>query len=55
MTELNQIDLQALATGNKRTWDAFVTAAGLYFVFGLLTIRLLASNRKPVPPPHPVY
>jgi RNA polymerase sigma factor (sigma-70 family) len=27
VTELNQIDLQALAAGNKRTWDAFVTAA----------------------------
>ena len=24
VTELNQIDLQALATGNKRAWDAFV-------------------------------
>jgi RNA polymerase sigma factor (sigma-70 family) len=27
VTELNQIDLRALAAGNKRTWDAFVTAA----------------------------
>ena len=27
MTELNQIDLRALATGSKRTWDAFVTAS----------------------------
>jgi membrane associated rhomboid family serine protease len=25
------------------------------FVFGLLTVRLLARARKPVPPPHPVY
>ena len=27
VTELNQIDLRALTTGNKRAWDAFVTAA----------------------------
>jgi RNA polymerase sigma factor (sigma-70 family) len=27
VSELNQIDLRALATGNKRTWDAFVVAA----------------------------
>ena len=27
MTELNQIDLRALAAGSKRTWDAFVVAA----------------------------
>lgn len=27
MTELNQIDLRTLATGNKRTWDSFVGAA----------------------------
>jgi RNA polymerase sigma factor (sigma-70 family) len=27
VTELNQIDLRALATGSKRTWDAFVTAS----------------------------
>ena len=27
MTELNQIDLGTLATGNKRAWDNFVTAA----------------------------
>ena len=27
MTELNQTDLQALTTGNKRAWDGFVTAA----------------------------
>ena len=27
MTELNQIDLRALATGSKRTWDAFVVAS----------------------------
>jgi membrane associated rhomboid family serine protease len=25
------------------------------FVFGLLTVRLLARARKPVPPPYPVY
>lgn len=27
MTELNQIDLRALAAGDKRTWDAFVGAS----------------------------
>ena len=27
MSELNQIDLQVLKTGNKRAWDTFVTAA----------------------------
>jgi RNA polymerase sigma factor (sigma-70 family) len=27
VTELNQIDLRALATGSKRTWDAFVAAS----------------------------
>ena len=27
MTELNQIDLQTLMSGNKRAWDSFVTAA----------------------------
>ena len=27
MTELNQIDLRALAAGSKRTWDTFVVAA----------------------------
>ncbi len=27
MTELSQIDLQALAAGNKRAWDAFVLAS----------------------------
>lgn len=27
MTELNQIDLRALQTGDKRTWDAFVGAS----------------------------
>lgn len=27
MTELNQIDLQALKAGSKRTWDAFVVAS----------------------------
>ena len=27
VTELSQIDLRSLATGHKRTWDAFVTAA----------------------------
>ena len=27
MTELSQIDLRSLATGHKRTWDAFVLAA----------------------------
>ena len=25
------------------------------FVFGLVTIKLLATRRKSVPPPHPVY
>ena len=25
------------------------------FAFGLLSVRLLATRRKPVPPPHPVY
>ena len=25
------------------------------FGFGLLTVKLLATKRKPVPPPHPVY
>lgn len=28
MTELNQIDLRTLLSGDKRAWDAFVTAAG---------------------------
>lgn len=28
MTDLNQIDLRSLARGDKRTWDAFVAAAG---------------------------
>jgi hypothetical protein len=27
VTELSQIDLRSLATGHKRTWDAFVVAA----------------------------
>ena len=27
MTDLNQIDLQALSTGKKRVWDTFVVAA----------------------------
>ncbi|MCA0303422.1 MAG: sigma-70 family RNA polymerase sigma factor [Proteobacteria bacterium] len=27
MTELNQIDLRTLLSGNKRAWDGFVTAA----------------------------
>ncbi len=27
MTELNQTDLRALAAGDKRTWDVFVTAS----------------------------
>lgn len=27
MTELKEIDLRALATGSKRTWDAFVVAS----------------------------
>ena len=43
MTELNQIDLRALATGNKRAWDAFVTAAAP--LINAVVRRALASYR----------
>ena len=43
MTELNQIDLRALATGNKRAWDAFVAAAAP--LINAVIRRTLASYR----------
>ncbi len=43
MTELNQIDLQALATGSKRTWDAFVQASTP--LINAVVRRTLASYR----------
>ena len=43
MTELSQIDLQSLATGNKRTWDAFVSAAAP--LINAVVRRTLASYR----------
>lgn len=43
MTELNQIDLQALATGDKRTWDSFVSASAP--LINSVVRRTLASYR----------
>ena len=43
MTELNQIDLRALATGSKRTWDAFVVASTP--LINAVIRRTLASYR----------
>ena len=43
MAELNQIDLQALAKGNKRAWDAFVSAAAP--LINAVARRTLAAYR----------
>lgn len=43
MTELNQIDLRVLATGNKRAWDAFVGAAAP--LINVVVRRALSSYR----------
>lgn len=43
MTDLNQIDLQALTSGNKRAWDGFVTAAAP--LINAVVRRALASYR----------
>ena len=43
MAELNQIDLRALARGDKRTWDAFVVAAAP--LINAVVRRTLASYR----------
>ena len=43
VTELNQIDLRALAKGDKRTWDAFVAAAAP--LINAVVRRALASYR----------
>lgn len=43
MTELNQIDLRALAAGDKRTWDAFVAAAAP--LINAVVRRALATYR----------
>jgi len=43
VTELNQIDLQALARGDKRTWDAFAAAAAP--LIHTVVRRALASYR----------
>lgn len=43
VAELNQIDLRALARGDKRTWDAFVVAAAP--LIGAVVRRTLASYR----------
>ena len=43
MTELNQIDLQTLATGNKRAWDVFVGAAAP--LINAVVRRTLSSYR----------
>ena len=43
MTELNQTDLQALAAGNKRTWDAFVAASAP--LINAVVRRTLATYR----------
>ena len=43
MAELNQIDLRALAKGDKRTWDAFVVAAAP--LINAVVRRTLASYR----------
>lgn len=43
VAELNQIDLQALARGDKRTWDAFVVAAAP--LINAVVRRTLSSYR----------
>jgi RNA polymerase sigma factor (sigma-70 family) len=43
VTELNQIDLGTLATGNKRAWDSFVTAAAP--LINAVVRRALSSYR----------
>ena len=43
MTELNQIDLRTLVTGNKRDWVSFVTAAAP--LINAVVRRTLASYR----------
>ena len=43
MADLQQIDLRALAAGNKRTWDAFVAAAAP--LINAVVRRTLASYR----------
>jgi RNA polymerase sigma factor (sigma-70 family) len=43
VTELNQIDLQTLATGNKRAWDVFVGAAAP--LINAVVRRTLSSYR----------
>jgi len=43
VTELNQIDLRTLQTGNKRAWDSFVTAAAP--LINAVVRRALASYR----------
>ncbi len=43
MTELNQIDLRALAVGSKRAWDAFVLASTP--LINAVVRRTLASYR----------
>ena len=43
MTELNQIDLRTLLTGNKRAWDSFVTAAAP--LINAVVRRTLSSYR----------
>ena len=43
VTELNQIDLRTLETGNKRAWDSFVTAAAP--LINAVVRRALASYR----------
>ncbi len=43
MSELNQIDLQALKTGNKRAWDGFVAAAAP--LINAVVRRTLATYR----------
>ena len=43
MTDLSQIDLAALATGNKRAWDAFVVASAP--LINAVARRTLATYR----------
>jgi RNA polymerase sigma-70 factor (ECF subfamily) len=43
VTELNQIDLRTLETGNKRAWDSFVAAAAP--LINAVVRRALASYR----------
>jgi len=43
VAELNQIDLQALTRGDKRTWDAFVMAAAP--LINAVVRRTLSSSR----------